>query len=82
VTGWRPALAALLVWAAHFFAAYGLMLAFPRAAAVAWLTLGLGLACLAILAWILRSTPRHVTVLAATLLAAVGIAWQSIVGLF
>jgi len=82
MTGWRSALAAFVAWAVHFFLAYGLMLAFPEAPIVAWLTLGLGLACLAILAWILRSKPRHVIVVSATLLAAIGITWQSIVGLF
>ncbi len=82
MTGWRSALAAFVAWAVHFFLAYGLMLAFPEAPIVAWLTLGLGLACLAILASLLRSTPRRPIVVPATLLAAVAIAWQSIVGLF
>ncbi len=82
MTGWRSALAAFLAWAVHFFLAYGLMLAFPGAPIVAWLTLGLGLACLAYLASLLRSTPRRPIVVPATLLAAVAIAWQSIVGLF
>ena len=82
MTGWRSALAAFLAWAVHFFLAYGLMLAFPEAPIVAWLTLGLGLACLAYLAWILRLKPRHEIVVSATLLAATGITWQSIVGLF
>ena len=82
MTGWRSALAAFLAWAVHFFLAYGLMLAFPEAKIVGWLTLGFGLACLAILASLLRSTPRRPIVVPATLLAAVAIAWQSIVGLF
>ncbi len=82
MTGWRTALAAFLAWAVHFFLAYGLMLAFPEAPIVAWLTLGLGLACLAILAWILRAKPRQEIVVSATLLAAIGITLQSIVGLF
>ncbi len=82
MTGWRPALAALLAWVLHFFLAYGLMLALPESRSVAWLTIGLGLACLAFLAWIVRSTPRSPVVLSAALLAAVAIAWQSIAGLF
>jgi len=82
MTGWRPALRALIVWAAHFFVAYALMLAFPEADSVSWLTLALGLACLGFLAWTLRSTPRNIVVVAASILAGVAITWQSIVGLF
>ena len=82
MTGWRPALAAFLAWTVHFFLAYGLMLAFPEEPIVGWLTLGLGLVCLAVLAWILRAKPRPVIVVSATLLAAIGITWQSIVSLF
>ena len=80
--GWRLALAALLIWAAHFFLAYGLMLALPDAPVVAWATIGLGLLGLALLGLLLRPTPRHAVVRSAALLAGVGIIWQSIAGLF
>ena len=82
MSGWRPALAAFLAWAVHFFVAYGLMLAFPAAPVVAWLTIGLGLACLAFLALTAMKPPRDRIVIAAALLSAVAITWQSIVGLF
>lgn len=82
MTGLRPALMALLTWALHFFLAYTLMLVFPEARSVVWFTIGLGLACLAFLAWTLRSTPRTPVVVAATLLATVAITWQSMVGIF
>ena len=82
MTGLRPALIALLAWAVHFFGAYGLMLALPDAPVVAWITIGLGLACLVVLALLLRPTPRNPVVMVAVLLAGVAIAWQSIVGLF
>ena len=82
MSGWRPALLALLVWAFHFFAAYGLMLIFPDAPGVGWATLGLGLACLAVLGWIAWSTPRNANVIAAAALSGIAIIWQSIVGLF
>ena len=82
MTGWRRALTALVVWAVHFFLAYGAMLAFPEAPGVAWFTLGLGLTCLAFLGLLVRAAPREPIVLTATLLAAVAITWQSIAGLF
>jgi len=82
MSGWRPALAALLAWAVHFFVAYGLMLAAPNAPLVAWATLGLGLLGLAFLGLLLHRTPRHAVVKPAALLAGVGIVWQSIAGLF
>ncbi len=82
MTGLRTALAALLVWAVHFFGAYGLMLALPNAPIVPWLTVGLGLACLVALAALLRRTPRNPVVVSASLVAGVAIIWQSIVALF
>ena len=82
MSGWRPALAALLAWAVHFFVAYGLMLAVPDAPLVAWATLGLGLLGLAFLGLLLHRTRRHAVVQPAALLAGVGIIWQSIAGLF
>lgn len=82
MTGWRPALAALLAWAVHFFVAYGFMLAFPTAQSVKWLTLVLGLACLMFLGWLLRSPQRDPLTLSAVLVAGIAIIWQSMVGLF
>lgn len=82
MTGLRPALVALLAWAVHFFGAYGLMLALPDAPVVGWLTIALGLACLVVLALLLRSTPRSPMVTVASILAGVAIAWQSLVGMF
>jgi hypothetical protein len=82
VSGGRRALRALAAWAVHFFVAYGLMLALPNAAIVGWLTLGLGLFCLAFLAWNARSSARHGTVMTATIVSALAIVWQSIVAFF
>lgn len=82
MTGLRPAVAALLIWAIHFFVSYGLMLTFPEASGVGWATLGLGLACLAFLGWTMRKTPRQPVAVIATVLAGIAIAWQSIVGVF
>lgn len=82
MTELRRALIALLAWAAHFFAAYGLMLALPDAPIVAWLTVGLGLASLAVLAVLLRPTPRTTATILAVLLAGVAIVWQSLSALF
>lgn len=73
---------ALLAWAVHFFVAYGVMLAFPEARSLGGWTLGLGLACLAFLAWIVRPKPRHAVVISAVVLSGIAIIWQSIVGLF
>lgn len=82
MSGWRLALAAFLAWAFHFFVAYGLMLAFPEARSLGWLTIGLGLACLAFLARMACSTPQDGVVTVAAMLSAIAIIWQSIVGLF
>lgn len=82
MTGLRPALVAMVVWALHFFGAYGLMLALPDAPVVAWLTLGLGFAGLIALAVIIGRGPRNAVVVLATLVAGIGILFQSIVGLF
>ena len=82
MTGWRVGLLAMIVWAAHFFGAYGLMLVFPDAPVVGWLSLGLGLACLAALALLWRKAPRVATSRASLLLAGIAIAWQSAVALF
>ena len=82
MSGWRPALSAFLAWAVHFFVAYGLMLAFPAEPIVGWLTLGLGLACLAFLAWTVWSKPQDGVVRLAAAVSAIAIIWQSIVGLF
>lgn len=82
MNGWRPALAVFFAWAVHFFAAYGLMLGFPEARSVGWLTIGLGLACLAFIIWTARSHLKNGVVMVAALLSAIAVAWQSIVGLF
>ncbi|MES2902772.1 MAG: hypothetical protein V4696_01170 [Pseudomonadota bacterium] len=82
MTGLRPALVALLAWAVHFFGAYGLMLALPDAPIVVWFTLGLGLACLAVLGVLLRSTPWNTAAVLAVLLSGIAIVWQSISALF
>ncbi len=82
MTGWRRPFAALVLWAVHFFGAYGLMLAFPEAPFVRWLTVGLGLACLAVLAMLLRPAPRQPGLVTAATLSGIAIIWQSIVGLF
>ncbi len=82
MTGWRLGLAAFFAWAVHFFVAYGIMLAFPEAHSLGWITLGLGLACLAFLAWVVRSRPPNRIVLFAAVLSALAITWQSMVGLF
>ena len=82
MTGLRPALVALLAWAVHFFGAYGLMLALPDAPIVVWFTLGLGLACLAVLGVLLRSTPWNTAAVLAVLRSGIAIVWQSISALF
>lgn len=82
MTGWRRALLALVAWAVHFFVAYGVMLAFPHAAFVGWLTLGLGVACLAFLAWNARSAARPGIVISASIVSAIAIVWQSLVVIF
>ena len=82
MTQWRRALAALVAWAVHFFVAYGAMLAFPDAAFVGWLTLGLGVACLAFVALNARPAAGNSTVIAATIVAALAIIWQSAVAFF
>lgn len=82
MTGWRRALLALAAWAVHFFVAYGVMLALPHAAIVGWVTLGLGLACLAFLAWNARRAALNGLVRSASFLSAIAILWQSLVGLF
>lgn len=82
MTGWRRALLALVAWAVHFFVAYGVMLAFPHAAFVGWLTLGLGLACLAFVAWNARPTGKSEEAMPASIVSAVAIIWQSSVVFF
>lgn len=82
MTGWRPALLALIAWAVHFFLAYGLMLAFPHARFVGWMTLGLGLACLLFLWRNAHAAARAGLVMAASLVSALAIAWQSLAALF
>lgn len=82
MTGLKSALVALILWAVHFFGAYGLMLAFPDAAFVRWATLALGVACLALLALTARHAPKKGAARPAQVLAAIAIVWQSIVGLF
>ena len=82
MTGWRRALLALIAWAVHFFGAYGLMLAFPDAAFVGWLTLGLGMACLGFLAWNSRPPAGRGLVRLASILSAIAIVWQSLVVFF
>lgn len=82
MTGWRRALLALVAWAIHFFVAYGLMLAFPHSAFVGWLSLGLGCACLALVAWGARPARGPVIVKSASIISSIAIIWQSLVVFF
>lgn len=84
--GGAIALGALLVWAAHFFAAYGLALVLPEARVVKPMIIVGTLAALAALAFLsraVRQCARHQRVgQQSLLLAALAIAWQSLVALF
>ena len=78
---WRHGLVALGLWLAHFVIGYALILIFPDKAFVGWLIVLLGLGAIIALLVLLRRTGPSAVRLAATLLAGIGIAWQSMVGL-
>jgi hypothetical protein len=78
---WRHGLAALGLWLAHFVLGYALILIFPGRAFVGPAIIVIGLAALGALAWLWRRSGPSPVRLAATLLAAVGILFQSVVGL-
>ena len=81
---WKLALAPLLIWTAHFFIAYGLMLIFPLSDFVRWLTVALGFLGLAALFMVHRAAgaARERRVLPAILVSGVAIFWQSLVAFF
>ena len=84
--GGMIALWALVVWAAHFFVAYGLALLLPDALVLRPMIIVATLAALIVLALLLRSallTARQPGIGKQSLLiAAIAIAWQSLVALF
>ena len=82
MSGWKPALATMVVWALHFFLAYGLMLIAPDARWVGLATLALGALCFAAIGLIFVRNGRSKALTTAAPLAAIAIVWQSAVGLF
>lgn len=79
-------LAPLLLWAAHFFAGYGLALALPGSALLDPLILVLTVAAEAALVWLWFEARQlgslQTIALQATLLGGLAIAWQGLVILF
>ena len=82
MTGWRPALVAMLAWAFHFFAAYGVMLVAPDSMISRVATIGLATLCLIVVALAFRRAPGESVVQVSSLTAAIGIVFQGLVAVF
>lgn len=56
---WAMLLGGLIVWAAHFFAVYGIVSVFPGTSLARWLTIAATLPALAAAAWLLWLSLRQ-----------------------